>query len=113
MLVTLLGRSTTVRGKEQKSNRGGYYVSDAVRLLIHWRVCRRNSRGQVALGLTMPAAEKLGEGKMTTLRRRFLCAIGAVLLVGLLSTCGLAESGGGWRQGVASVISSVARRKRG
>ena len=32
---------------------------------------------------------------MTTLRRRFLCAIGAVLLVGLLSACGLAESGGG------------------
>jgi TRAP-type C4-dicarboxylate transport system substrate-binding protein len=43
----------------------------------------------------MPAAEKLGEGKMKTLRRRFLCAIGAVLLVGLLSACGLAESGGG------------------
>jgi len=32
---------------------------------------------------------------MTTLRRRFLCAIGALLLVGLLSACGLAESGGG------------------
>src|SRR5918999_6199308 len=39
MLVTLLGRSTTVRGKEQKSNRGGYCVSDAARLQIPWRVC--------------------------------------------------------------------------
>src|SRR5215216_8148592 len=95
MLVAFLGRSTLVWGKDQERNRGGYYVSDAARLLIPWRVCRRNSRGQVALGVSMPAAEKLGEGKMTTLRRRFLCAIGAVLLVGLLSTCGLAESGGG------------------
>jgi TRAP-type transport system periplasmic protein len=32
---------------------------------------------------------------MATLRRRFLCGIGAVLLVGLLTACGLAESGGG------------------
>src|SRR5919112_931110 len=36
-----------------------------------------------------------GEGKMMTLRRRFLCGIGAVLLVGLLTACGLAEGGGG------------------
>ena len=32
---------------------------------------------------------------MGTLRRRFLSGIGAVLLVGLLVGCGLAESGGG------------------
>src|SRR5215217_4801011 len=94
MLVTLLGRSTTVRGKEQKSNRGGYYVSDAARLLIPWRVCRRSVGGRVALGISITAAKVRGKGKMTTLRRRFLCAIGAVLLVGLLSACGLAESEG-------------------
>src|SRR5215204_2785649 len=95
MLVTFLGRSTIVWGKDRERTRGGYYVSDAARLLIHCRVCRRNSRGQVALEVSMPAAEKRGEGKMTTLRRRFLCARGALLLVGLLSACGLAESGGG------------------
>src|ERR671915_675534 len=95
MLVTLLGRSTTVRGKEQKSNRGGYCVSDAARLLIPRRVCRRSVGGRVALGISITSAKKRGEGKMMTLRRRFLCGIGAVLLVGLLTACGLAEGGGG------------------
>ncbi len=32
---------------------------------------------------------------MTALRRRFLSGVGAVLLVGLLTACGLAEGGGG------------------
>jgi len=41
MLVTFLGRSTIVWGKDQERNRGGYYVSDAARLLIPWRVCRK------------------------------------------------------------------------
>src|SRR5215207_578363 len=114
MLVTLLGRSTIVWGKDRERNRGGYYVSDAARLPIPWRVCRRSVGGRVALGISITAAKERGKGKMTTLRRRFLCAIGAVLLVGLLSACGLAESGGGRRrQGIASVISSVARRKPG
>src|SRR5215203_3180941 len=88
MLVTLLGRSTTVRGKEQKSNRGGYYASDAARLPIPWRVCRRSVGGRVALGISITAAKERGKGKMTTLRRRFLCAIGAVFLVGWRGAAG-------------------------
>src|SRR5215204_4608139 len=88
MLVTLLGRSTTVRGRDQKRTGGECYVSDAATLPIWWCAWHRNTHGRFT-------ASEARRGKMAILRGRFLSGIGTVLLVGLLTACGLAESGGG------------------
>src|SRR5215217_3721918 len=92
MLVTLLGRSTTVWREGQKGRR--VHVRDSAGLPV-WRCAwHKDKHVRVASGISMTAAEAR-RGKMVTLRGRFLSGVGAVLLVGLLTACGLAESGGG------------------
>src|SRR5215218_100449 len=75
MLVTLLGRSTTVRGRDQKRTGGECYVSDAATLTIWWCAWHRNTHGRIVLGISITASEAR-RGKMATLRGRFLSGIG-------------------------------------